>query len=473
MKKWLIWVLFILLALVPTALCEESDQWRTAPVITTAYELSSGQLYLEWEGYAPVYQVYMDGKSVANVIVSNAVLPIKAGTHTISVYPINEAKSADTKVEIGIEGNNIIGGNLNLDLAALGLDPKNLTAGTPSASLSVDYIADPIFSSAPDELAAITDFEDRVLLSFSDRQHADEYLVTIKIGSDVNYVTFSAADSELVSKTNTAVVLTLDQEYLQNQECLIPELDEKYTFSVQLRKYADNMLTGESVKSVIHTSKESRSLSYVPTAAWKTAPEITYASQTADGQITLQWTHDDNGLGCEYAVMKINKTMGIKTGEAEIAATADKSFIINDLMNGSHSYAIVPLLNGEKGAASAEAAIDLRNDWVVAPALTCEQTDSGAVRLTWEAAEGIESYHISAYKGDNHSFLRFVNLDYSLYAEFDIPAAPGSMNFDFAYDGEIDPAVGERFKFEICGVRHTAENEEQKSAVSVQSIVIR
>ena len=63
MKKWLALVLIVMMAL-PAFACAESADWAAAPVITKAYEQSEGKLYLEWEGQAPLYQVYMDGKKV-------------------------------------------------------------------------------------------------------------------------------------------------------------------------------------------------------------------------------------------------------------------------------------------------------------------------------------------------------------------------------------------------------------------------
>ena len=470
MKKLVLFVLMILM-LFAAASAEENADWTVAPVITQAYEISSGNLYLEWEGNAPLYQVYMDGKSVTSVIVNNAVIPVKKGTHSICIYPISEAKEADTRVSLNVS---VI--DLDLDLAALGLDSKNLSAGTPSVSLNIDYVENSLFAAAPDQLVATTDFEDQVLLSFSDKYHADEYLVSVKSGNDVNYVKFSVHSEEageLIGKAKNTVTLTLDPEYLQKQECMIPELDNPYTFTVQLRKYAENRLDGSDVTTVIHESKESKAYQYTPTAAWKTTPVISYASQTADGQITLQWTHDDNGLGCEYAVMKINKKLMIKTGEEELGVTAEREFVIDDLLNGDYYIAVVPRYNGEAGFASEEASVSVSNEWVVAPVLTCEQTNKKAVTLTWTAAPGVETYHITVYKGDNESLLRFVNLDYAVYEEYDIPAENTEMEYVFKYDGEISEEVGERFRFEIYGVHHTSTGEEQKTALTRQLLTMK
>lgn len=474
MKKTLVLLLAVLLSFTGMVYAAETEGWQTAPVITQAYEISSGNIYLEWMGSAPVYQVHMDGESVASVVVNHAVIPVKAGTHSFVVYPISESKSADTKVELGLNAT-VIGGSIGLDLAALGLDPKKLVAGDPSSPVNIDYMDAAIFNATPEQLCAVTDSQNRVLLSFTDRFHADEYLVSVKIGKDVNRVKFvkGTADAEnLIQQDKSIVTLTLDPGFLEKQDCMIPELDSRYSFTVQLRKYAENMLNGEKVPTVVHQSRESGQYSYTLTAAWKTAPVITYASQTADGQITLCWDHEDYDLGCEYAVVKIEKTLGIKTGEKELGTTRDDTYVVNDLMNGGCILSVAPVFAGEKGDASAEVSLDIQNDWVVAPALVCEAHGENGVRLTWNASEGVESYHIIVSRGDSESLLRFINMDYSQYAEYDVIATPGEMEYVFFYDDAINPEAGVKLRFEIYGVRHTASGEEQKTASSSQTLTI-
>lgn len=477
MKKLFAVFFVMLLCLCGLALADD-DAWMNPPVITAAYEISAGKLYLEWQGSAPVYQVYMDGQSVASAIVSNAIIPISKGTHAISVYPINETKNADTTLELGFNGKVLkqdVGTSITLDLGALGLDPKKLVAGNPSETLSIDYIPDAVFDAQPEIKSAITDFNDHVVLSFTDRYNADEYLVTIKVGRDVSYVKFSKADEDarsLLELGNGTVTLILDPAYLSSQGSWAPELDQDYKFAVQLRKYADNVLNGENITSVIHESKTSGEFSYKPIAAWKTAPVVTYASQTADGQISIEWTHDDNGLGCEYAVMKITRVLGIQTAEEELAVTTGRNCVLNDLMNGDYSIAIVPRLNGDRGSASADANVKIQNDWVVAPKLVCQQ-EGGTVKLNWTAAEGVETYHITVYKGDNASLLRFVNLDFQEYAQYDVTADAGDMSFTFEYNGTIDQENGERLKFDIYGIRHAANGDEQRTTVTSQMVILR
>ncbi len=471
----LIFTTVLFLTVLSLAGAESADNWAEAPVFTKAYEQSVGKIYIEWEGTAPVYQIYVDGNKVADVIVNHHVIDISKGAHSIMVYPVNEIRDADTKLDLNIEAE-VVGGGLSLDLAALGLDPKRLTAGKPSETLNIDYKPSQIMNGTPDKLSAITDPEDRVVFSFADQYTADEYLIMIKHRNDINYLTYridGEQEQGLISKNNTMVSLVLDPAFLREQECMVPELNEEYRFAVQLRKFGSNMLNGEKEKSIILESKTSSELTYRVTAAWKEAPVVTFASQTADGQITLQWDHNDYGADCEYAVMKINKMLGVMTGEEQLGTTKEHEFIVDDLTNGGYCINIVPMLNGEKGSYSADANIDLKNEWVVAPALSCEQIGSNQIKLTWKAPANIETYHITVFTGDNASLLRFVDLDYSKYAEFDVPATEGDMEYLYTYDKEIDAENGVKMKFEIVGIRHTASGGEQKSAVSSKTIVVK
>lgn len=99
MKRFWIVLLLSVLCGVAVATAESDTAWRAAPVITQAYEIAPGELYLEWQGAAPVYQVHVDGEKVANTNVNHIRVKIKEGTHVLHVYPISEAKAADTKIE--------------------------------------------------------------------------------------------------------------------------------------------------------------------------------------------------------------------------------------------------------------------------------------------------------------------------------------------------------------------------------------
>ena len=92
--------------------------------------------------------------------------------------------------------------------------------------------------------------------------------------------------------------------------------------------------------------------------------------------------------------------------------------------------------------------------------------------FTTEEMQNIEKYHITVYRGDNASLLRFVDLDFGKYAEFDVESAEGDMEYIYTYDEPTDPENGIRLKFEIYGVRRTASGGEQHSAVSGKTIII-
>ncbi len=477
MKKTAFLILVCMLMCVTYAFAEQSmtDDWFASPVITKAYEQSFGKIYIEWTGNAPVYQVYVDGNKTADVIVNHHVINVEKGTHSVVVYPINEIRDVDTKLDINLEANEIGGGGISLDLAAVGLDPKRLTAGYPSEKLSFDYKPSQIMNGTPDKLTATTDPENCVVFSFADQYFADEYLLTIKHRNDVNYLTYHVngdREKDLISKNNTIVLLKLDPAFLQEQECIVPELNEEYAFTVQLRKYSTNLINGDKEKSVINESKVSGQLNYTVTAPWKAAPVITFASQTADGEITIQWDHDDYGAGCEYNVVKINKVLGVMTGEEIWGQTSNHSFSIIDRDNGTYCLNVVPVKDNEKGAYSADANIEVKNEWVVAPELNCEQISGNQVRLTWRSPANIESYHIVVYTGDNNSLLRFVDMDFAKYAEFDVNASEGNMEYIYTYDKDIDPENGIKMKYEIYGIRHTESGAEKKSAVSSKTLVL-
>ena len=454
---------------------EVIKEWNDMPLITHVYEMSKEKIAVEWEGYSDLYQVYVDGKKASTVNFSTAFIDLKAGTHQIIVIPVKyESKDSDTDLGLNVGYGDFQAG-VNIDLGALGIDPKDLLQGTPSKTLTINYTVDPLLSAVPEIVSADTDFYDRVLLTFTDHYDSDVYRITIKSGKNANYVEFdtSSADAAaLITKANSLVTIILDQTYLQSHHCFIPELDQEYSFLVMLQRHPDNYLDGQKEKLIVHESKDSKAFAYTPMAAWKIAPEITYASQTADGQVTLRWAHEDNGIGCEYRILRYDKVLGIKTGEKEVGKTFENEYVIKDLLNGNYAYAVVPLYSGEQGLTSEEASVEVQNNWVVAPAIECELGKDKQVILKWSSPESIESYHVVVYVGSG-SLLRFVNLDYNKYSEFDVQAKSGDMKYIFTYQDSIDPENGVRLKFEIYGVRHAANGKEQKSATTTQTIVLK
>ena len=450
----------------------ESSSFGEVPVITQAYEVSSGKLFIAWTGDAPLFRVLMDGKKVADVAVNEAKFEVSNGTHSIVVYPIVKKDKGDSSVHVGVDVLDKVGFDVGFDLASLGLNAKDLTAGEPSDALRIDFMEDSLIDAEIETPTAITDEEDRVQLSFTDNYFADVYRLMIKSGKAEYYVDYSFADSaDYITRDNATVTLILDPEYLLEKNCSTPELNQDYTFSVQLRKYAVNLCNNESLEAVIHESKASKGLKYTPTAAWKAAPTITYASQTADGQITLRWEHEDYDKGCQYGIINTKKTLGIATKEEVVGTVDSKEYIVSDLENGEYSYKIVPMLEEERGSESDDVKIEVKNEWVVAPELEYEQTDTGEIKLMWPVTDGVEKYHITVSRGDSKSPLKYLNLDYKEYTEVDVEDFTDNAEYLFSYEDGTAIEPGTRLRFEIYGIRYTADGEEQKTTTTKINIV--
>ncbi len=454
----------------------DNEDWDEMPMITHAYELSKGTIFLEWDGKADLYQIYIDGKNITTVKIKSALVDLKQGKHQITVVPINiTSKDVDTRLSLDISLSKLMVAGGSIDLGSFGIDPKDLLQGTPSETFSINYTTNPLLSAVPEVVSAFTDFDENVSITFTDKYDADIYRIAIKNEKDINYVEFYKTIDEnagLVSRNNSSVTIVLDQNYLKEHGCMVPELNKKYSFSVKLQKWPENYVNGEKEQSSILESKDSKAFDYTPYAAWKNAPEITYASQNADGEILLEWEHEDNGLGCEYQIINYDKLMGIKKGEKEAGKTHEKKYVIKDLMNGKYTYVVVPTYSGEKGFASDDTEVEVRNDWVVAPSLECSPGDDRQVILKWPSQEGIKKYHIIVSAGSG-SLLRFVNMDYKKYKEFDVEAATGEIEYPFTYEEDIDPENGVKLQFEICGIRYAEDGSEQKSAATKQTIVLK
>ena len=447
------------------------DDWKTMPTITHAYELSKDKIFLQWEGKADLYRINIDGKEVATVKVKSATVDVKPGVHNIIVIPLHlESKNADTKLELNVGE---AGGSI--DLATLGVDPKDVRQGTQSEAFKMNYSVDTLLNATPEVKQANTDFHDNVLLTFTDKFDSNIYYISIKSGKDVIPTVFDTSSKDaaaLITKNNSTVTITLDQKYLKAHEWMVPDLDQKYSFSVKLAKYPKNYVTNEKETSSVIESKSSKYFEFTPYAAWKTPPEITYASQTANGEITLKWDHDDNGMGCEYVITSPDKVIAVKKGNKEIGKTKKKEYVVTDLENGKHVFTVAAVYGKETGIASDKQTIKVDNSWVVAPAFTCTLKGKKDVVLTWEAPKEIENYHVIVSVGSG-SLLKYVNLDFKKYKEFDVPAKQGEMTYTYSYDQNVDSENGTKLQFEIYGSRKTAKGETQKSATSSQTIVLK
>lgn len=447
----------------------DEDDWSTMPVITHVYEVSGGTVYLEWEGDADYYQISVDGKDVKTVKLKNANIPLKAGNHSITIVPIKPvSKDIDTKLELSIA--NV--GSGNIDLAALGLERKDLLRGNQSEPYKLNYTVNPIIKAVPEVTEAYTDADDRVLLTFTDKYDADVYYISIKSGKDVISTEFDTSSEDaasLISKNNSYITVTLDPDFLSSHGWMVPSLDEKYGFSVKLGKWPINYINNEKEPPTVIESENSKFYEYTPYAFWKNAPDITYASQTADGTVTLKWEHDDNGLGCEYKIISPDKFLIVKKGETEIGKTTEKEYTVKDLMNGEYTFSVVPLYGDETGMSSANQTVKVENNWFVAPSLECSLIDGNQVLLQWEALQGVVNYHITVSKSDG-SLLKYVNMDYKKIEEIDVPAELGMMEYTYTYDEDTESDGGVKLKFEIYATRKTEKGDDQKSAVSKQIV---
>ena len=474
LKWWIGLVLMLMLVLTNSTNAEESSDYDMQPVITQAYEQGPGIVYVEWSGTAPSYQVYVDGKHVKTVDVPITLIDVQKGAHTIIIIPACKKDGSD--VNLGLAGFEV------------GFNMSEISTGTPSKPLSIDYIPDPLYSTALMEPIANMNLDDSILLSFTDNYGSDEYLVTVKSGNDTSYVRYSPNDgtsdvgyntdddtrNELISIDGSLVTLRLDPVYLKENDCIQPQFDKTYTLSVQLRKYAVSMLNGEKITSVIHESKVSKELIFTPINAWRVAPIITMAKQTDEGQVTLQWTHNPGDyIACDYDVLLINKVLGIKTAETLAATVTSKEAVLQDLSDGDYTYTIVTRYEGNRGMASGEVNVTVKNTWNEEPKLMLSQLTNNQVKLEWAASIGVKTYHIRVYAGDSKSLLSFADLDYKLYKEFVIPLDGDMLNTTFSYDGEIDPEKGAKLKFEIWGIKRAQDGTELNTKTGSASITLK
>lgn len=477
MKMKFMIALLLLLLCGAGVIAEENGNWSASPVLLECYEQGENELYLSWQGNAQLYQVYLDDKNIGNTVSDACTVKVKKGNHRIVVYPISETSETDTKLDLKLDigKNKVIGlGGLDLkvDLATFGLDPKKVTRGTQSQTLTINYEPAPILSYTPKDVMLATDRDNRVVVSFEDYHNADMYVIYVKRGNDTSKVVYQASDDDASCvKKGTEVTTVLEPEYLQANNCIVPKLDEKYKFSVQLQKYPMSYLTGNAITDYLISSKESKPVEYTPTAIWKSEPSINSASQTRDGEVVLEWDHDDNGSGCEYQVTLVKKSFGIKTGEDVVGVVKERKIVLNDLLNGNYSFQVTPILGGEKGTPSQEANVEVANNWEVAPEVEHQIISDNQVQMSWTAVSGIESYHLLVQVTDNSSLLRFVDQNYKKYTELEIPVSDApQMEYLLSFDEDSGITPDSRIKVEIYGVKHAANGEEQKTATTTSVI---
>lgn len=482
---------FCLALFFPITAYSDNAGWDTKPVITEIYEVAENTLQVKWEGEAEAYRIYLDNKELHPVkgVEQIQIEKMKSGTHRISIIPIQYvSKSGDSRADISFDlpeiSIPIIGSIPNIsvsgswDWKSLGIDPKDIVNGTESGLCEFNYTPSTLFQNKPEIKALETDFDDSVVVTFKDLYDADGYRICITQGkNDERYYDFfldTAETKAFINKADSTVTVKLDREYLREMHWLVPDLNEEYGFQVQLVQYSKNIVgEKEPIPTSVLYSKFSNKEKYTPTSRWKLAPEITYNSQDGEGSVLLAWEHDDNGLGCQYKIVKYDKLVVVKTGEKEIGITApgEREFEITDLVNGKYTFAVIPVLGKETGNVSEAVTIDVSADWVTAPELNCSVTGSNEVTLSWISSPRVESYHITVSVGSG-SLLRYVNLDFKKYLETEVPVGGETMEYIFRYPETVDSEDGVKIRFEVYGIRHTADNTEQTSSTSKQMIIL-
>ncbi len=446
--------------------------WTEKPIILSAYETGKDQFTVTWKGKAPVYIVMVDGMEKTVVADTKVSFKLDSGLHTIQIIPINRnAKRDDIQ---NVAGPITIKTNVNfLDMYHMKRD--NLVAGLFSEELTINYSAEKIYDASPMNLKAAMDLHGAIQLSFADSVGADSYLVSYKTGNEENYVTFDKADEKTakwISTDGDSVRIIIDSEYLQSKNCPIIQPDKDYSFSVLLqRKPIDYAIEGKTNNYFLSSRKTSINLKTTP--VWKDAPIITYGDQTADGEITIKWSHPAVELGCQYVVSLRNKAVFITTGESELIKAEGSEAVIKNLQNGNYTLVVTPENDGIKGTSSAEFTVVVNNNWSQAPEVVLTQVDSRTAKVEITHIYGIESYRIKVSCGNTANILSFVDLDYSLYGEYTVDAASPVTEYTFVYEKDANPSDQIKVKFEIYGIHKAEDDTEQHSSTKTEQITLK
>lgn len=361
-----------------------ADDWKKQPLISEAYEQAQGKIYLEWTGKATFYQVYMDGKLVKVTDVTSTLIDMDKGMHTIRVVPAQKEKGSG--IDVGFNAKDLIG--INLDIAL-----KETITGIPSDPVSIDYIPDPLQQASLNAPVAEQNADNDVILSFTDRYNADEYLLTLKEGNDTSHLRLLPLDEKHknnISSTDHKIAIRLDPAYLRENESMGIDLGGKYLFTIQLRKYAVSYINGEKIKTAIHESKASEELKFTPVEAWRSSPTIIVADQSGEGSVKLRWSHGyEDSVNSEYEVALVNKVLGVKSSETVLARTDTKEIEVFDLEDNDYNFVVTPLKDGKKGETSPEAGVKVKNTWNAETSLKTTQVGKNQVKLEWNAAIGV------------------------------------------------------------------------------------
>lgn len=472
-SKMLIVIPFIFLLLLGgSALSElmtdsEDKSWAVQPVIVSAYELGQGKIYIRWTGNAELYGVYLDGEQRIATNVTNAILEVNNGAHSIIVIPLKKVKGQD--IDVGLDVIKF-GGNIKLSL------PGGTQPGLASETIYYDYFPDPLFTTNIGKPQLYMNPDDTVSISFDDDYGCDEYIITVKNDKSVSYVKYYPKDSTRnkdIKIDDNKVNIKLDPSYLRDSQSMAIRLGQKYKFSVQMRKTATDVITKQNIPEILHLSRDSEESEFSPVAAWAVAPVISTLSQTGEGEITITWTHDPGNYSpISYEVIRENQVLGFSVKQDVLASVQANQVILHDLEDGDYSLKVIPRYEGKDGLVSEVVSYKVQNNWNMKPMLTIEKISPTSCRVSWPVAWGVETYHIKVFIADTGSVLSFVGLNYNLDKEFEHTIQPESETTDFIYVFEGEPASEIKLKFEIYGVHVTGDGKTQQTETAYENFTL-
>ena len=446
--------------------------WTEKPVILSANETGKDQFTVTWEGKAPVYIVMVDGIEKTVVADTRTTFKLDNGLHTVQVIPINrETKRDDIQ---NITGPITIKTNVSfLDMYHMKKD--HLVAGLFSEEYKFTYSSEKVYDASPVNLKASLDLHGAVHLTFTDSMEADAYLVSYKTGNEEYSVTYDKTDeasAKWITTDGDSITIIIDSEYLQSKNSPPIQSDKDYSFSAVLQKKPMDYIAANKADGMLLSSRNA-SVNLKTTPVWKDAPVITSGEQTADGEITIRWTHPAVELGGHYVISLRNKAVFITTSESELIRVEGSEAVIKNLQNGNYTLVVTPENEGVKGTSSAEFTVTVNNNWSQAPEVTLTQLDSRTAKVEITHIYGIESYHIKVSCGNSANILSFVNLDYTLYDEYDVNAQSPVTEFVFKYEKEAKPEDEIKVKFEIYGVHKSEDGTAQNSATKTETINLK
>ena len=447
--------------------------WTEEPTFLSAHETGKDQFTIIWEGKAPVYIVKVDGTDKATVADNKATFKLDNGTHNLQIIPVNRESGRDD-IE-GITGPISIRTSYNFNLDKYHMKKDHLVAGQFSEEKEINYTAEKIYDASPDGLTSFLDLHGAIHLRFIDHFKSDRYIVSYRTGSDEYSVAFSRDDQESakwISTTADLIEIVLDPDFLQSKRDPIIQPDKDYTFSVQLQKKPIDYMSNEKAEKTLLSSQRANT-SLKTTPVWKTAPVITFAEQTADGEVTIRWTHPGAELGYQYSVSLRSKAVFITTGESELIKVNGTEAVLKGLQNGNYTLVVTPEVDGQKGTSSAEFTVVVNNNWSQAPEVVLSQIDSRTAKAEITHIFGIEEYHIKILCGDSGNLLKYVDLDYSVYGEYTVDAVSPVTEYTFVYEKEAKPTDEIKVKFEIYGIHHDEDGKTYHSATRTAQITLK